>query len=49
MGLSGKVKITNPDVIQNINDPLALSITRTPSDGSIPLSGLHSNNVSIKR
>lgn len=49
IGLSGKVKITNPDILQNNNAPLALSITRTPSDDNVPLSSLPSSNASTKR
>lgn len=49
MGLSGKVKITNPDILQNNNAPFALSITRTPSDDNIPLSSIPSSNASAKR
>ncbi|XP_065203645.1 dentin sialophosphoprotein [Planococcus citri] len=49
MGLSGKVKITNPDILQNNNAPLALSIAKTPSDDNIPLSSIPSSNASAKR
>lgn len=49
MGLSGKVKITNPDIIPNNNAPLTLSITRTPSDDNVPLSSIPSSNASAKR
>lgn len=49
LGLSGIVKITNPDSLQNHNGPVAISITRTPSDDNVPLSSVPSSNTSTKR
>lgn len=49
LGLSGIVKITNPDSLQNHNGPVAISITRTPSEDNVPLSSVPSSNASTKR